>query len=358
VSALDVVEKVGVLRSTPSRLTRSFSTDELASVVGAEPSDRADGLRSPHAMVALRSDTPVPSVDRGNGPTGASLVPAGTVPLIVGDEVVTGWHYHDLHQLHYAFEGVALIETETVRSLLPPQQAVLIPAGLPHCITLTRVQAVSVFYDSAARFPAGDRVRIFPAAPVIREMILYARRWPLGRPAGDRAADTFFEALADRIADALDDEKALSLPTSQDPLVAGVMAYTHGHLADVTLHQVCAAVGTSERSLRRAFVAATGMSWRKYLLQSRLLKAMALLPDSRYNILDVAIAVGFQSSSAFTRAFASHAAETPTAYRDRIRTSRATTVTEEILRDDDPDAVGPGTFLSRNGSYTALDRLS
>ena len=55
---------------------------------------------------------------------GVSDVLAGTFPLEVGDETVTGWHSHDLHQLEYAFQGVAQVETDAARYLLPPQQAV------------------------------------------------------------------------------------------------------------------------------------------------------------------------------------------------------------------------------------------
>ena len=40
-----------------------------------------------------------------------SLVPAGTYHY-EGDDVVTGWHHHDLHQVEYALEGIAEVETE------------------------------------------------------------------------------------------------------------------------------------------------------------------------------------------------------------------------------------------------------
>lgn len=133
--------------------------------------------------------------------------------------------------------------------------------------------------------------------------------------------DAFFDALAYLVVEWLDHETPLCLPTTSDPLVAAAMAYTNEHLADVSLPEVCAAVGTSERSLRRAFVAATAMSWRRYLLESRLLKAMALLAQDgqNQNVLAIALAVGFQSVSAFTRAFGQYAGESPTAYRQRVR---------------------------------------
>jgi AraC-like DNA-binding protein len=249
---------------------------------------------------------------------GTSGARAGTYPFEVGDETVTGWHFHDLHQLEYAFQGVAQVETVNARYLQPPQQAVWIPAGVEHCTTLTRVKTMSVFFDPAMGLAAGDRVRILAVAPVIREMILYARRWPIHRTANDPAADAFFAALANLVVEQLDHEMPLCLPTTQDPLVAAAMQYTREHLQDVTMGRVCTAVGASERTLRRAFAAAAGMPWRRYVLESRLLAAMAMLSEPGPTVLAISGAVGFQSVSAFTRAFRRYAGEAPAAYRRRV----------------------------------------
>lgn len=101
------------------------------------------------------------------------------------------------------------------------------------------------------------------------------------------------------------------------------MTYTREHLAEVGAADVCAAVGLSDRSLRRQFRAATGMSWRQYRQTSRVLGAMAILAESRRTVLDVATAVGFESLSAFNRAFLRLTGETPGAYRRRITTQDA-----------------------------------
>jgi AraC-like DNA-binding protein len=250
---------------------------------------------------------------RGNSPE-----LAGTYPFEIGDEVITGWHFHDLHQLEYAFEGIAKVETATARYLLPPQQAVWIPAGIEHCTTLTRVRTVSVFFDPTLGIDAGGQVRVLGAAPVIREMILHARRWPIDRAWSDPVADGFFATLAQLVVESPDQKMLLSLPRSQHPLVDAAMRFTVDHQQKVTLSEVCAAVGTSERSLRRAFVAETGMSWRQYLLESRLLQAMALLAQPEPNLLAVATEVGFESMSGFARAFHRYSGETPMAYRQRV----------------------------------------
>jgi AraC-like DNA-binding protein len=253
---------------------------------------------------------------------GATPVRAGTYVIDGGDVTVTGWHCHDFHQLEHAFEGVAELETETDRYLLPPQQVVWIPAGVKHCSTRRGVRGVSVFFDPRMGLPTGDRVRILAAAPVIKEMLRYAARWPISRAGSDPTADTFFRALANVVIDWLDQETPLRLPTARRPVVVAAMAFTERNLSeDLAFGGVCRAVGMSERSMRRVFADATGMSWRRYVHESRLLKSMALLAEADLSILGVALAVGFHSVSAFGRAFTNYTGETPSAYRHRIQTT-------------------------------------
>jgi AraC-like DNA-binding protein len=249
-----------------------------------------------------------------------TLVRAGTFEIRPNKYDVVAWHTHDFHKLEYAFQGTAEVETGDARFLLPPQQAVWIPATVEHRSTLRGVGGVSVFFDPAMGLLAGDRVRILPAAPVVREMVRYALRWPIGRPRSDAVADSFFDALAHLVVEWLDEETPLRLPTARDPLVAAAIAYSDEHISDVTVGEVCAAVATSERSLRRAFLADVGMSWRQYVRESRLLKAMALLAQSHLNVLAVAVSVGFESPGAFTRAFTAYTGETPSSYRHRATT--------------------------------------
>ena len=65
------------------------------------------------------------------------------------------------------------------------------------------------------------------------------------------------------------------------------------------------------------------MSWRRYLLESRLLRAMALLAQPGGTVLSISLEVGFESTSGFTRAFRRHTGETPHAYRRRVRPQSA-----------------------------------
>jgi AraC-like DNA-binding protein len=243
-------------------------------------------------------------------------VKAGTNPSPPGD-FTSGWHTHDLHQLEYAFEGVVQVETGAERFLAPPQQAVWIPAGVTHRTTLAKVRNVSIFFEPEMIDGKSDRVRVFPADPVLREMAIYARRWPLNRTADDSLAVSYFDVMAGLLGPRLEAESPFRLPTTSDPTVMAALAYAEDHLDSVTFRSACSAAAVSERTLRRRFAAALHMSWRTYILRLRLLRGMALLTETRASVLSIASMVGFDDPSAFARAFSMYTGLTPSAYRKR-----------------------------------------
>jgi AraC-like DNA-binding protein len=255
---------------------------------------------------------PVIELRRGGRASGGSY-------LYEGDALITGWHSHEVHQIEYAVGGVVEVETASAHYLLPPQQAAWIPAGLEHQATMNPdVRTVAVMFDRELVSYGGDRARILGVSPLIREMMIYALRWPIDRPDGDADSDAFFRTLANLVSEALDHEAPLSLPTSEHPIVAAAMAYTKEHLDSVTASEVGRAVAVSERTLRRLFQDALGLPWRTYLLHARMLRAMALLAGPGQSVQGTSAAVGFGSLSAFTRAFTGFCGETPSTYRKRV----------------------------------------
>jgi AraC-like DNA-binding protein len=236
-----------------------------------------------------------------------------------GEQLVTGWHFHDVHEIEYACRGTVEVKTEAGHYLLPPHQAAWIPAGLQHKTTLNAdAQTLAVLFEPGLVPVPGDRVRIIAVSVLLREMMLYSVRWPISRTGSGAEADSFYRTLGYLVAEALDDEMPLNVPVPADPVVAAATDYTHAHLDRITISEVTSAVGVSERTLRRLFSTHMGMSWRSYLLRARVLRSMAMLAQSDCSILEVSIAVGFDDVSAFARSFARHCGETPSAYRRRI----------------------------------------
>ena len=236
-----------------------------------------------------------------------------------GEQLVTGWHFHDVHEIEYACRGVVEVKTQAGHYLLPPHQSAWIPAGLQHQTTLhADGRTLAVLLEPRLVPAAGDRVRIIAVSALLREMMLYSVRWPISRTESGVEADSFFQALGYVVADALEDERPLNLPVSADPVVTAATDYTRAHLDRVAVSDVTRAARVSERTLRRVFHTHLGMSWRSYLLRARVLRSMALLSQPDRSVLEVSIAVGFDDVGAFARSFARHCGESPSAYKRRI----------------------------------------
>jgi len=234
-----------------------------------------------------------------------------------GMEVDSGWHFHDMHQLLYAFEGAIEVESARGRHLIPRQLAAWIPAGVTHRTRIHRVRSGSVFFPSDMIEGAGDRVRTVLVSTLMREMIREAMRWPFNQPEST-VGMTFFAAMAKLNAEWIERETDLFLPVSSDPRLKDVLAHTADQ-PEIALAAVCKRAGISERSLRRHLNADIGMSWEKYRRRSRLLRAISLLSDTDIPIGDVAARCGFESASAFAKAFKSAMDESPRDYRNRVR---------------------------------------
>jgi AraC-like DNA-binding protein len=233
-----------------------------------------------------------------------------------GMNIDSDWHYHDMHQLLYAFEGAIEVESLRGRHLVPRQLAAWIPAGAPHRTSIHRVRSGSVFFPPRMLTDREQRVRTVLVPTLMLEMMKEAMRWPLKDP-DSPVRCAFFEAMAKLCGEWITHEASLFLPTSQDPRIKRILDYTDRHM-DSELAAVCGHVAMSERSLRRHLKPQIGMTWEDYRSRSRLLRAVSLLSETGLPISEVASRCGFENPSAFAKAFRLAMHETPSHYRRRV----------------------------------------
>lgn len=226
------------------------------------------------------------------------------------------WHHHDMHQIQYAFEGSIELEDAHGRHLLPRSLAGWIPAGVTHRDSIHLVRSVAILLAPEMVDDAGDRIRVIRVSPLMREMIAEAIRWPIDRPQ-DETGQIFFKAFGRLCGEWIADEAPFTLPSSTNPALESAIAHTWAHLVDVTLAEVCRTAGMSERTLRRRFQAELGMGWDEYRRRARLLSAIDALTNSDRSVARIAADVGFESQSAFAKAFQQLAGETPRNFRAR-----------------------------------------
>ncbi|ARN83127.1 AraC family transcriptional regulator [Methylocystis bryophila] len=244
--------------------------------------------------------------------------PAGVGFAFLGAacNVLYDWHAHDYHQLMYAAGGPAQIETDRGRHILPQGRAVWIPARTLHRSLVADSGGASLYFSPDAVEDHSSHVRIVVASPLMREMILFATRWPLGASETDPLADNFLRALALLCGEWLQRELPLFLPSATSPSLRRAMDYALGDLAAATLTEALRHAALSERTFRRLFARETGLTWQNWLCQARIQMAMGLLIQGQ-RITGVAADVGYASLSAFAKAFAQIAGEAPAQFRQR-----------------------------------------
>ncbi|MGD0701867.1 MAG: helix-turn-helix transcriptional regulator [Trebonia sp.] len=218
------------------------------------------------------------------------------------------WHVHDDHQLAWASAGTLTVLTEGATWVLPPTRALWIPAGLPHETSASgRATMRSVYVPPGLSPVSWSEPTVVAASPLLAEVIRYLSG---ELPAGRRA---HAEAL---LADLLTPipVTVLDLRFPADPVAGLVARALRDNPADGrTLAGWGRAVGASERTLARAFVAGTGLPFGRWRTLLRIQAALPLLAAGEA-AGRVAVRVGYETPSAFTAAFRRETGVTPTAY--------------------------------------------
>lgn len=223
------------------------------------------------------------------------------------------FHSHRRHQLLYAARGTTRLETADAQFLLPPQRAVWIPAGQRHATGVADADGISVFFDRD--WCKQRELRVFEVSPLLREMLLYSRRFPVGVKPHDREAAAFFRAMLVVAEPLMKQKLAYELPRPRSIFAEHAMGWVLEHLAHADLAAAAGALATTPRTLRRRFLAETGLHFRAFVMQARLQRALELLGNPTRSIIQIALDVGFSSPSAFSYAFRRATGQTPRMFR-------------------------------------------
>lgn len=226
----------------------------------------------------------------------------------------------DRDYLLYAAKGALRVTVAQESWLLPPSFAAWAPAktrllvNIDKPVTTCSVLAAPGF---CAAFP--DRPTVFQMSPMTRHMIRHCKDW--GPDAAHPSeAESVFLALLNVCAGLVARSVDVKHPTTTDPAVQKAITFTENRLADrITASDAARAANLSERSLQRRFRESVGMTWSETLTRLRMIRAVQLLAEDDLSIIQVAGEVGFESLSAFNRAFRKFAACTPSEFRAALR---------------------------------------
>jgi AraC-like DNA-binding protein len=219
------------------------------------------------------------------------------------------WHTHDDHQLAWSPEGVLVVRTEGGSYVLPPARALWIPAGTPHETQASGAAVLRSVYVRAGGCPIDWQLPTPVAVgPLLRELIPHLEDETLAGGERSRAEAVLLDLLAP-LAVVTVDVRLPSDGRARDVAEALLEDPGDGR----TLHDWGRQVGASSRTLARAFLSDTGLSFGRWRTLARLQAALLQLAEG-VPVGLVAARVGYRTPSAFVAAFRAHTGVTPGRY--------------------------------------------
>jgi AraC-like DNA-binding protein/quercetin dioxygenase-like cupin family protein len=237
----------------------------------------------------------------------AAAVIVATFPMPAG--LVFDWHTHPDHQLAWAASGVLTVRTDVATWVLPPTRALWIPAGVRHETLSAGAATMRSAYVRPA-LCAIDWPEPTPvsASPLLAELIGYLEAIDLDQERRAHA-ETVLVDLLQPVA-----MTTIEVRMPADDRARRVADALYLEPADGrTLAAWGRQVGASERTLARAFLSDTGISFGRWRTLLRLHSALIALADGE-PVGNVARHVGYESDSAFVAAFRRETGMTPAAY--------------------------------------------
>jgi AraC-like DNA-binding protein len=212
-------------------------------------------------------------------------------------------------------EGRVKVEGPHGQWVMLPAHMIFIPHDRPYRL-YTDPDAAVVVTHLAAHHTVWEHEGCWaaPANGLAKEMLGYATRWGRERAKDDPIAEAYFNALGLLCKDWFQCSRMMWIPFGDSAELKRAIAYTRTRLDSVTIELAAEAAGTSVRTLRRYFQEELGMSWRRFLQELRMTRAIELLTLRRLSVTQTALDVGFNSVAAFTLAFTSFTGKTPSSY--------------------------------------------
>jgi AraC-like DNA-binding protein len=236
-------------------------------------------------------------------------------------ETNEGWtpeHSHPRGQLVALTHGLLIVETESQRWMFPSGRCAWTPPNCQHAARSVG-GAAGAMVDLSPEICRGlpKTPCVFNSSELLFAIVHRMVDWDLHQPV-NIAKKHLITTLRDEIQQP--DQQPLRLNIPREERLARV---TDALLDDVgddrTLDDWAHIAGMARRTFMRAFSAQTGMSFGRWRQQARLFAALEMLAQKR-SVTEVALAVGYDSVSAFIEMFRTMLGTTPQRY---LRTRRS-----------------------------------
>jgi AraC-like DNA-binding protein len=224
-------------------------------------------------------------------------------------------------QLIYAVRGVMVIHTASGQWIVPPTRALWMPVSMTHGIRMVghvRMRTIYVQPRAAPSLPAACAV--VAVSPLLSALILEAVNVRLPYAQDSRDAH-LMGLLIDEIVQM--PALPLNLPYPSDPRLRVIHERIMKTPDDPsTAAQWASTFRLDPRTIHRLFVRDTGLTFGQWRRQARLLAALEMLARGE-RIVDIALAVGYSSPTAFSTMFHRQFGAPPTSYFEAVGSARS-----------------------------------
>jgi AraC-like DNA-binding protein len=230
----------------------------------------------------------------------------------LGKGDILPFHSHRRAQLVFASNGVMTVTTRSASYIVPPQRAIWMPPGVEHKIDAkSKVTMRTLYIDSLAAAGLAAEVCVLQVTSLLRELIVEAvATGPVYEL--DTPQSRIMSVILDQIH--TQPVASLALPLPSDPRLCRVTQSLISNPADSRdLDAWSKEVGASKRTLVRLFPAQTGLTFREWRQQRRLMHALELLMTGE-SVTSIALETGYDNTSAFIAMFRRCLGTTPLRY--------------------------------------------
>ncbi|MCP1455598.1 MULTISPECIES: AraC family transcriptional regulator [Pseudomonas] len=230
------------------------------------------------------------------------------------DATLFPMHHHPRGQFAYAASGVITVFTDVGNWVVPPQRGIWVPAQLAHSMQMRGPVTLHNTYirkQAAQRLGLPGQCQVLDVSPLLRQLLVQAIDVP-ARYAIQGRDGHLMGLLLHEIASM----PALSLnaPLPTEPRLAMVCReFLTQPSLEVGIDEMARRAGMSRRTFTRHFRLHTGISYLQWRQQACLLEAIVRLGKGQ-PVTQVAMALGYSSSSAFTTVFKQLLGEVPSRY--------------------------------------------
>lgn len=217
-------------------------------------------------------------------------------------------HSHPRDQVIYGISGVMRIETAQGAWIVPPDRALLMPAGMEHGVDIRGSVEMRTLYITPTEPTA---IKVLAISPLLRELVGALAQEPMDY-SGNRRAEQIAELISMELSRAA--ALPLNIPLPQDTRLQQVcQKLLSDPSSKLSLEQLAHETAISAKTLARLCEKELGMSFSVWRRRIRFAKALELLGQDQ-PIKLIARECGYESSSAFTHAFRQHFGATPKAF--------------------------------------------